>query len=85
MTDVSKAKSRQPEALAELAKTARETTPGDGDRQLTANADNRPMPADNALKHGVAETLLSAGAHGKTADPQKAGIENLPDRTRTGR
>jgi hypothetical protein len=42
MTDVSKAKSRQPEALAELAKTARETTPGDGDRQLTASADNRP-------------------------------------------
>jgi hypothetical protein len=65
-----------------LAKTAREAVPGDGHRKLTADAENKPLPADNSLKHDIAEKLLSAGAHGQKPDPRKAGVEKLPDRAR---
>ncbi len=82
MTNALKTKSRQPEALAELAHTSREAIPGEGDRALTANADNKPLPAANTSKHDVAETLLSAGAKGRKLDPHQAGIDKLPDRTR---
>ena len=83
MTNALKTKSRQPEALAELARTSREATPGEGDRALTAKADNKPLPTDNTSKHDVAETLLSADAKGQKLDPHRAGVDKLPDRTRT--
>jgi hypothetical protein len=82
MNKAMKQKSQQPEALAELAKTSREKTPGKGDRALVADAENKPLPAKNASKHEVAETLLAAGARGKKLDPHKAGVDELPDRTR---
>lgn len=83
MKKMQKDKAQQPEALAELAETARETIPGDGDRSLTAKDNNAPIPADNSVKHDVAETLLSAGARGKKIDPHQTHIDKLPDRTRT--
>jgi hypothetical protein len=82
MSNISYKKSQQPEALAELAKTSRQAMPGDGDRHLTADAQNKPIPTDNKTKHGVAEALLSAGARGDEPDPQQAGVVKLPDRTR---
>jgi hypothetical protein len=83
MTNVLKTKAGQPEALAELAKTSREKIPGDGDRDLAADSENKPLTTDIGLKHDVAEKLLSAGAHGKEPDPKQAGVSKLPDRTRT--
>ncbi len=82
MTNVLKTKSVQPEALAELAKTSREAIPGDGDRDLTSDAENKPLKTDIGLKHDVAEKLLSAGAHGKNPNPENAGVNKLPDRAR---
>jgi hypothetical protein len=76
-------KDQQQEALAELAKTAREGIPGDGDRSLNADSHNKPIPTDNALKHDVAETQLSGGAHGKQIDPHEADVDQLPDRSRS--
>jgi hypothetical protein len=85
MTKDLKVKAQQPEALAELARSARETTSDESDRSLTAIAQNKPLPTQNASKHEVAETLLSAGAEGKKPDPRRAGIHKLPDRTRVKR
>lgn len=82
MEKKSETKGRQPEALAELARTTREAIPGEGDRAMIANAENQPVPTDNAVKHDVAETLLSAGAKGEKLDPHAAGVDRLPDRTR---
>lgn len=82
MTKILKAKAQQPEALAELARSAREATSVEADHSLTATAQNRPLPTKNASKHEVAESLLSAGAEGKKPDPRRAGIHKLPDRTR---
>lgn len=82
MTKVSKPKSQQPEALAEMAVTSREEIPGEGNRELTADAKNKPLFTQNKVKHEVAETLLAAAAQGKEADPKRAGVEKLPDRTR---
>jgi hypothetical protein len=83
MPKIQKHKAQQPEALAELAQTAREGIPGDGDRSLKADSHDKPVPTDNALKHDVAETLLSAGAHGNQIDPHEAHVDQLPDRTRS--
>jgi hypothetical protein len=82
MTKILNAKAQQPEALAELARSAREAKSVESDRSLTATAQNKPLPTQNASKHKVAETLLSTGADGKKPDPRRAGIHKLPDRTR---
>lgn len=74
---------QQPEALAELAKTTREKIPGDGPREMEADRETKPIPTQNTKKHEVAEALLNAGAKGKKLDPETAGVNELPDRTRT--
>ncbi len=73
---------QQPEALAELAKTSREKIPGDGPRDLYADDQTKPIATQNTKKHKVAEVLLNAGAKGKKIDPDSAGENQLPDRTR---
>lgn len=83
MSNHQKIKGQQPEALAELAETSREKIPGQGPRSLVANENTKPISSDNHLKHDVAEKLLAAGAHGEIPDPEKSGVDQLPDRTRT--
>lgn len=83
MSTNQKTKGQQPEALAELAETSREEIPGEGSRSLTASEKTKPIPADISVKHDVAEKLLAAGAHGEIPDQKKAGVDRLPDRTRT--
>jgi hypothetical protein len=83
MHATTKKSDQQPEALAELAKTTREKIPGDGPRNLVADDETKPIPAQNDKKHEIAEALLSAGARGKKLDPKDVGEDELPDRTRS--
>jgi hypothetical protein len=83
MSNNQKIRGQQPDALAELAETSREKIPGDGPRSLDADEKTKPISTDNDVKHDVAEKLLAAGAHGQIPDAKEAGVDRLPDRTRT--
>ncbi len=74
----------QPEALAQFAEAARTDVGGDtAPRFLKATGKTKPLAAPNETKHEVAEKLLSQGAHGEQPDPDSAGEDRLPDRTRS--
>jgi|GEM_PF-6981260 len=69
---------QRPEALAELAQSARDEQKAG--KKLVADARTKPIPTDNDIKHGIAEHLLNDGAHGDDPDPAHADVDELPDR-----
>lgn len=74
----------QPEALAQFAEAARKDIHGEtAPRSMEAKGETKPLAAPNKTKHEVAEKLLSQGARGEEPDPQSAGEDRLPDRTRS--
>jgi hypothetical protein len=78
-------KGERPEALAQFAKAAKAQETTKAARSLTADRDTAPIATDNVDKHDVAETLLRQGAQGEAPDPEAAGEDKLPDRTRIGK
>lgn len=76
---------KQPDALAELAKAAKNGQSDTEAKKLTEQADSKALPTDNDDKHDVARELLKEGAKGKKVDPKDVGEDDLPDRTRIGK
>jgi len=69
---------QRPEALRQLAESAREGE--DSPKDLTADRETRPRPTSNKTKHKVATRILHDGAEGEHPDPKAEGVDQLPDR-----
>lgn len=68
----------RPEALRQLAESARR---GEGaPKDLEADGKTKPRPVSSERKHEVATRLLHEGAEGEQPDPAAEGVDQLPDR-----
>jgi len=69
---------QRPEALRQLAESAREGE--DAPKSLVADRKTKPQPVPNPVKHRVATRILHEGAEGEHPDPHAEGVDQLPDR-----
>ena len=69
---------QRPEALRQLAESARDGE--DAPKDLEADGETAPRPSSNKVKHKVATRILHEGAEGEHPDPHAEGLDQLPDR-----
>jgi hypothetical protein len=71
----------RPEALAELAESARhpDEVAGKKGKKLTADENTTIKPEDNAIKHDAAEKVLREGATGQDQGADEA-VKQTQDR-----
>lgn len=72
-------KGSQPEALAQLAESARDTDGEPAKPSLAAGVKTAPIPTDPKLKHDAATTVLREGVTHRDEGASEA-IDILPDR-----
>jgi hypothetical protein len=68
----------RPEALSQLAQSAREGERSPKD--IAADIETAPEPQSNVDKHDVASRILKKAAEGEHPDPREEGADRLPDR-----
>jgi len=78
VNDLGDSDGQRPEALRQLAESAREGE--DAPKSLVADRKTKPQPAPNPVKHRVATRILHEGAEGEHPDPHAEGVDQLPDR-----
>lgn len=78
VNDLGDSDGQRPEALRQLAESAREGE--DTPKKLVADRKTRPQPVPNPVKHKVATRILHEGAEGEHPDPHAEGVDQLPDR-----